>query len=205
MGEKFNNYNFKPPGAMHRARWMAKAIYCLKIFLFRTELNFLTEVQIKNFLVFVIKIYLQHWYTAANAIAAPNNDFILLKKLKLYNKENSEISEAAVSVFGRHLWYLSPYLAALAFFDENINFAEKRKMVFNLFNRSNHLNEKRIKYSDSLLKFEVHDLISTKSIQFFKTFNLNEDFLKLNPKNWKNNSSFVISKNKAIHITLFIY
>lgn len=67
------------------------------------------------------------------------------------------------------------------------------------------MNEKRIKYSDSLLKFEVRNLISTKSIQFFKTFNLNEDFLKLDPKNWKNNSSFVISKNKAIHITLFIY
>ena len=32
-----NVYHFKLPGAYHVARWMAKVIYCLKIFLFRDE------------------------------------------------------------------------------------------------------------------------------------------------------------------------
>ena len=29
--------HFSPPGAYHRARWMAKGIYCLKILLFREQ------------------------------------------------------------------------------------------------------------------------------------------------------------------------
>ena len=31
------NVKFRPPGPIHHARWMAKAIYCLKIFIFREQ------------------------------------------------------------------------------------------------------------------------------------------------------------------------
>lgn len=36
--------HFSPPGAYRRARWMAKGIYCLKIFLFRGQFK-LTAVE----------------------------------------------------------------------------------------------------------------------------------------------------------------
>ncbi|CAH1731952.1 unnamed protein product [Aphis gossypii] len=38
LGEKPKTLTFfHVPGAIHRARWMAKAIYCIKIYLFRNE------------------------------------------------------------------------------------------------------------------------------------------------------------------------
>ena len=38
MGEKMDNARAVcAPGAYHRARWMAKGIYCLKIFGFRDQ------------------------------------------------------------------------------------------------------------------------------------------------------------------------
>ncbi|XP_044584699.1 uncharacterized protein LOC123265119 [Cotesia glomerata] len=36
------NFSFKSPGAMSHARWMSKAIYCLKIFIFREEFKLTT-------------------------------------------------------------------------------------------------------------------------------------------------------------------
>ena len=37
------NYYFKIPGAYHMARWMAKVIYCFKIYLFREEFKLTTK------------------------------------------------------------------------------------------------------------------------------------------------------------------
>ena len=31
------NVKFRAPGAVHQARWMAKAIYCLKIYMFQEQ------------------------------------------------------------------------------------------------------------------------------------------------------------------------
>src|SRR5262249_49853891 len=44
------------PGAYHRARWMAKLIYCLKIYLFRSQFNLTArELQgLREFNVFVL-------------------------------------------------------------------------------------------------------------------------------------------------------
>lgn len=39
LGEKIPNYKISQPGAVSHARWMAKVIYSLKIFLFRKQLN----------------------------------------------------------------------------------------------------------------------------------------------------------------------
>jgi len=48
---------FRVPGAIHYARWMAKAIYCLKIFLFRSQfrLKQKDEISISCVCVFIIR------------------------------------------------------------------------------------------------------------------------------------------------------
>ena len=52
------------PGAFHRARWMAKIIYCLKVFLFRAQFHLsLRELSdLREFNIFIMKIYLKTWY-----------------------------------------------------------------------------------------------------------------------------------------------
>ena len=51
------------PGAIHKARWMAKLIYSLKIFTFRLQFK-LTARELSalgEFCVFVVKLHLKAW------------------------------------------------------------------------------------------------------------------------------------------------
>src|SRR5207244_2772563 len=69
------------PGAIHRARWMAKVIYSLKIFLFRSQFK-LTEREhlgLRRFNVFVMKVYLKAWFTCQCPTSAPRNDLSMIQ------------------------------------------------------------------------------------------------------------------------------
>ena len=60
LGGSFDGMSgFRAPGAIHQARWMAKAIYSLKIFLFRgqTKLTNHEVVGFKTLSVFVALVY----------------------------------------------------------------------------------------------------------------------------------------------------
>ena len=64
------------PGAIHHARWMAKALYALKIYLFRDQLR-LTSHETRgvcDVCIFVVRIYVRAWFTAPDAIAVPYHD-----------------------------------------------------------------------------------------------------------------------------------
>lgn len=87
LGQKIDNYNFKTPRAMHRARWMSKIINSIKIFLFRSEETCVTAdlfKNLQNFLLFIIRIYIKHWFTAANVSSAPQNDLMLTYLSAIY-------------------------------------------------------------------------------------------------------------------------
>ena len=77
------NISFRAPGAMHHARWMAKAIYSLKIFVFRDQFS-LTDSErdvIRSICFFIINVYVKVWFNASKATLAPNQDLHLLKTL----------------------------------------------------------------------------------------------------------------------------
>ena len=59
-------FTFKKPGALHKARWMAKILYGLKIFLFRFELNRSEgeKQKLQRFAIFVCMFYIKHWFKA---------------------------------------------------------------------------------------------------------------------------------------------
>ena len=80
-GEPERGFHFRHPGALHRARWMAKAIYSLKLYLFRGQIK-LTQREEKGLLdpgYFLEQIYVKAWFTAPNSISASANDLTLLK------------------------------------------------------------------------------------------------------------------------------
>ncbi|GBN00093.1 hypothetical protein AVEN_170230-1 [Araneus ventricosus] len=70
-----------PPGALHHARWMAKAIYSFKIFLFRQQLSLkMSELNgLKNICLFLVTVYVKSWLESSSAIGAPLNDLMFLK------------------------------------------------------------------------------------------------------------------------------
>jgi len=55
--------HFSPPGAYHRARWMAKEINCIKIYLFSDFNNALTHDEVHRQLIFQIVKYNRHLMT----------------------------------------------------------------------------------------------------------------------------------------------
>ena len=73
------------PGAMHNARWMAKAIYSLKILLFR-------EQGVIEVCLFIIEFYSYYWFKFTLPLKAPAANLDLLQKLVL--KDSSTLNAA---------------------------------------------------------------------------------------------------------------
>lgn len=126
--------HFRAPGGMHRARWTAKDIYSLKIYLFRNQFKLPKQEEsgIRQVCSFVVKIYIHSWSQSQSACSAPRNDLLLLKNLIEYENINKNISSCAMKQFLGHLWYLSEELIALAFFDDNVPLVTKKEMVLAL-------------------------------------------------------------------------
>ncbi|XP_036340152.1 uncharacterized protein LOC118749459 [Rhagoletis pomonella] len=122
---------FYKPGAIHEARFMSKAIYSLKIVMFKNQIK-LTAKKEKGSTavsVFVAVLYVKYWFTASDVISAPRNNFQFLLDLKLYEKTDNLISNTALKKFSGHLWYISQELTGLALLDDSLHLSVKSKMV----------------------------------------------------------------------------
>ncbi|CAH1099049.1 unnamed protein product [Psylliodes chrysocephalus] len=81
-----DEFSFRIPGALHQARWMAKANYTLKIVLFTKQLD-MSERELKRMkriAHFVSLIYVRFWHEAIVSRWAPKNDLSMLQLLNIY-------------------------------------------------------------------------------------------------------------------------
>jgi len=184
---------FLQPGALHRARWMARVIYAIKLCLFQSQFHMTAneKVGIKRFAVFGVSLYVHSWFHAPHAAAAPANDLAWLKKMTLY--DDKDISNAAVKTFSRHLWYLSETLVPLSVFDENISVSIKRDMVKALNNKESQKPEKRVAVdvtASSFYDMTVANFVTKKSLHFFEALNLDASFLTVDPLDWENRDDY---------------
>jgi len=77
---------FRAPGPMHQARWMAKAIYSLKVSLFTSQFK-LTSCEsngLSRLNIYLAKIYAKFWFCAPVAATAPKALFTLHTVLRCY-------------------------------------------------------------------------------------------------------------------------
>src|SRR5688572_18662858 len=75
---------FRYPGAFHRARWMARAIYAIKMWLFRDEFpiqkrqrGHLDNPTLKRCGIIYFECpftYVKYWFTCTSPAEAPRND-----------------------------------------------------------------------------------------------------------------------------------
>ena len=124
----------KRPGAMHKARWMAKILYSIKICLLKDYINELPKgtvttphqlAQLHEFVVFIIFVYSGWWLQCRSAINTPWLDLCLYKSLLRYEIVNKTIAKSAQRALARHLWYLTPELAFLSIFSEAVPSEER--------------------------------------------------------------------------------
>ncbi|XP_048504680.1 uncharacterized protein LOC125499694 [Athalia rosae] len=187
---------FRKPGAFHHARWMAKAIYTIKIFLFRKQFKMTVKLirSISDICIFIATVHIKAWFTCPLASEAPNNDLSFLKELIDYQSTDAKISEVALKKFSKHLCYLNPETVAIAFFDERISLNIKNQMVIMLksidTNSEKNLKRFEIKNIRDVYDWNIASFVSSRSLQFFERFGINTDFLNLNPSEWCQNENY---------------
>ena len=121
---------FKRPGALHKARWMAKLIYSIKICLFEHQIQDLprgtiTTLQqvskVRDFVNFVTLVYSTWWITTKSMQDAPWNDLNWYQSLLKYDNVLPEISSSAICAFQLHLLYLTAELVPVVLWSNKIS------------------------------------------------------------------------------------
>lgn len=187
------------PGADHHARWMSKAIYSLKIYLFREQFKLTSkdETALADICIFILEIYLEAWFTVPLAVRAPYHDLEFVKKLHEFASIDRVISQMTLKKFSSHLWYLSPEAAAMAFFDDTLSDEIKRRMVLELNADVDDIDDscpKRFlsnpKDIRAILTKEMDHFITPQSLRFFERFEIRTSFLDVDPSRWNQDENF---------------
>ena len=116
---------------MHLARW---AIYSLKIRLLQAllKINPKYKQNLQDVSLFIATSYVKSWLGCGLSVKAPNYNLCFLKTLKQYETIDKLISEAALSKFSQHLWYLSDVITVMALFDDKAENQVKIRLVYKL-------------------------------------------------------------------------
>jgi hypothetical protein len=189
---------FVKPGAMHRARWMSRVVYAIKMVLFQSQFKMTKQEQtgIQRFAHFAITFYVPNWFAAPWAAKAPRTDLEYLQKLQ--NSSENDLCAVAAKALCRHLWYLNEELVPLAFFDDEVNNDIKLQMIQALDKPATDRPTNRIiiDYEDkSVLEQTLASFISTKSRSFFEKLSLPTSFLQIDPSKWSENDDYTKAKN----------
>ncbi|GBM19520.1 hypothetical protein AVEN_107991-1 [Araneus ventricosus] len=131
---------------MQQARWMARAIYSLKLSLLSSQLKLNTKDKeaLLDVCLFIVTIYVKPWLQSILAVKEPYKDLCFLKSSKAYEKVNESISKVDLQKFSQQLWYFTDVIAVLALFDDDVDEETKLKMVANLHREIFSTHEKKI-------------------------------------------------------------
>lgn len=210
IGEKPPGFSgFRAPGATTHARFMSKNIYCFKMFLFREQFKLTTAElnSFRNICVFLTRIYVPYWFGCVKSVNAPRLDLQLINDVTAYYDTN--ISIILLKKIINHLWYLSEEAVALSFFDDQIPYDIKLKMVNALGNNEELYEEdisKKIKTTiedvRAYTEKNLSDFVSAKTKRFFTRLQIDCSFLHSDPVTWKDRDDFcagkIICENLAV-------
>jgi hypothetical protein len=194
---------FRAPGALHQARWMAKAIYALKIYLFREQIKLTSREQkgLENICLFVALMYAKYWHKAPLPTQAARNDQAFMSSLMSY--PNQPIAKVAIKALKRHLWYFAEELIGLEFFDESLEHGTKKKMTENLQLPARAKGLKRLDGKQFVATTTLDEYVTEKTANIFDVLLDNgkqlaaETFLLLEPSQWADEPTYKLFLEKA--------
>ncbi|KAK3916748.1 Alanine racemase, catabolic [Frankliniella fusca] len=182
-------YEFRKPGATSKTRWMAKALYAYKIWMFSWQLN-LTDEQRDSF--FKICTFLATFYVKCPvAVKAPALDLELLRSL---SERKEPHLKAAFQKLTNHLWYLSERLVCFALFDESVSLAEKRNIVKAMKSREgtpDTLPRATLPHNKKVNSLKLRDFASQNSPTFFTIAKISPAFLEKDPSEWTRDADYI--------------
>ena len=196
------NTKFCSPGAYHRARWMAKGIYCLKIFLFRRQfvLSKREMNALRRICLFTCPIYSSLWFAAPMPTSAPINDLKMLQLIDEFSNVDSQIASTADKKLRLHLWYLSEDLAALPLFGDDISNQEKQTIVAALQKDPREQDLRRLEPNQitTFKNLSIEDFVTKRSLNLFTALQLSQEFLTVPVCTWNERSDYIESC-KIVH------
>ncbi|KAG0703734.1 hypothetical protein GWK47_024818 [Chionoecetes opilio] len=192
--------SFRAPGAYHMARWMAKAIYAVKIMLFHDQLEMSRRelAGIRRVAFFVTMVYAKYWNEAMIPSYAAKNDLDFITDVKRICDDG--VASVAERAMRRHLWYLSENLIGLAIFDDRISPEQKADMVEGMKRPSTTKNPRRPESKTPInLNRPLSAFCSVRSMQVLKSLlgGQQPTFLELSPETWNTDSCFKCAKKRA--------
>jgi len=199
-GVPVKGVSFKSPAGLHRARWMSKAIYSLKIWIFRNEFHLTKreETGVRNICLFVVKVYIKFWFQTTSAVSAPRIDLLFLKEIDKYSNDNKDISNVALNKFLKHLWYLSEHNIIFALFDDGVSNETKRNMIQAMRNPGVDYPLKKINVSTNLIRSKtLEDFVTANSRQFFTITGFPCNFLVKDVGQWSEDDEYRQVKNNV--------
>lgn len=194
--------SFKVPGALNNARWMNKAIYSLKMFLFRNEIGLDRDTirKLRRFCLFTTIVYVKFWNRCSVTTDAPANDLEFLKEMDFYMEIDTELAETAINTFKRHLWYLGEELIILSLFSRKVSNEEKDLMALILIaTTSAPRTHNSVRYQDELIDIEnldLHNFVSARSNFLLNKLEIDQSFLNECAEDWGNFESFKDAEKK---------
>ena len=208
------------PGATHKARWMGKLLYTLKIVLLEKPIrrfsstNFITSAQmtkIKRFVTFVVYIYVPWWLTCADSTGAPSNDLLLMQNIFRFTDIDAPIGQAALKAFKNHLWYLVPDMVPLALFDDNLNDTTRQELA-NAILQCPKKDKYETRFGESFGKPSfpeinvdtgLQELVGSDSWHFFTLLKIDSSFLSSSVKQWSSNEVYLTGQkiSRALKVT----
>lgn len=199
--------SFMVPGSDSRARWLSKAIYGIKMYLFRENLNLEPsfERNLLHFAIFVSVIYCKYWNRSTNVFDAPVNDLSLIADLQKYSDENENIANSVLNTLWNHLWYLGEELAPLALFSERVGFQDKNRMRVKLIsNACPPRGPNSLKLKNFADGTELTDLVTKRSQFLFSILDLNSSFLEHEAETWKSQSGYKKAKRVIAELLVVV-
>lgn len=164
---------------------------------------------------------MRYWFECPLSSAAPKNDLQMIMNLIEYRNVNENIAKEVLTVFFRHLWYLSETLIGFAFFDRTIDAKTKRLMVAALKKDGDNANCKQasieadytwitdtkkciVLESVEVSKLHIDEFVTSKTHSFFDSLFANDSneedpksFLEIDPSRWINNEKYLRAEEKA--------
>ena len=195
--------SFRAPGAYHMARWMAKAIYAVKIMLFHDQLEMSRRelAEIRRVAFFVTMVYSKYWNEAMIPSYAAKNDLDFITDVKRICDDG--VASVVERAMRRHLWYLSEDLIGLAIFDDRISPEQKAAMVEGMKRPSTTKNPRRPESKTPInLNGPLSAFCSVRSMELLKSvlggrYSQEPTFLELSPETWNTDSSFKCAKKRV--------
>jgi len=198
LGENLPEEGFCCPCAYHRARWMTKGIYCLKIFGFRHQLQLSKHEMssLRRICLFVATIYAIFWFEAPMSTSAPTNDLHMLQLIEEFELVDKKIGAVSEKKMRLHLWYLSEDLAALPLFsDDTTN--EKKQAIVSALQCDLNADDLRRLPPNIIPHFRslcVADFVTQRSLNLFTALNLPQAFLSEQVKTWCERADYIAAR-----------